>query len=74
VVAGQRVETKSETLSKGSVGKIVVQPISISDEIGKEEKFAPRDHVVRMWSETETLKEHSMSSRYRNFYPRSGRI
>lgn len=41
VVAGQRVETESKTLSKGSVGKIVVQPFSILDEIGKKEKFAP---------------------------------
>ncbi len=46
VVAGQRVETVSESLSKGSVRKLVIQPGSISNEIGTKEIFAPGDHAV----------------------------
>jgi hypothetical protein len=51
VVAGQRVEKESESLSKGSVGRIVIQPGSVSNEIGKKEICAPGDHADRLWSE-----------------------
>jgi hypothetical protein len=50
VVTRQRVEKERETLSKGSVGRIVIQPSSISNEFGQE-RFAPRDHVARSWPE-----------------------
>jgi hypothetical protein len=45
VVAGQRVERESESLSKGSVGKIVIHPGSVSNETRKE-ICAPEDHIV----------------------------
>jgi hypothetical protein len=51
VVVGQRVEKESETLRKDSVGRIAIQPGSVSNEFGQE-RHAPGNHASRSWPET----------------------
>jgi hypothetical protein len=52
VVARQRVEKENESLTKGSMRRIVIQPGSVSNKIGKNERCVPGDHADRLWFET----------------------